>query len=46
MYEQALALRTSAGDKLTIAETQLGLADLSLEETHSRGTGSGDAASH
>ncbi len=35
MYEQALAIRTSAGDKLTIAETQLGLADLSLEESHS-----------
>ncbi len=35
MYEQSLALRTSAGDKLTIAETQLGLADLSLEEARS-----------
>ena len=35
MYEQALALRTSAGDKLTIAETQLALADLSLEEARS-----------
>jgi len=35
MYEQALALRTSAGDKLSIAETQLGLADLSLEEARS-----------
>jgi ATP/maltotriose-dependent transcriptional regulator MalT len=35
MYEQALAIRTSAGEKLTIAETQLGLADLSLEEMHS-----------
>jgi DNA-binding winged helix-turn-helix (wHTH) protein/TolB-like protein/Flp pilus assembly protein TadD len=32
MYDQALALRTSAGDKITIAETQLALADLSLEE--------------
>lgn len=32
MYEQALALRTSAGEKLTIAETQLALADLSMEE--------------
>lgn len=35
MYEQALAIRTTAGDKLSIAETQLGLADLSLEEAHS-----------
>ena len=35
MYEQALALRTSAGEKLTIAETQLSLADLSLEEVRS-----------
>ena len=35
MYDQALALRTSAGDKITIAETQLALADLSLEETRS-----------
>ena len=35
MYEQALAIRNSAGDQLTIAETQLGLADLSLEEAHS-----------
>ena len=33
MYDQALALRTSAGEKLTIAETKLALADLSLEET-------------
>jgi eukaryotic-like serine/threonine-protein kinase len=33
MYEQALALRASAAEKLTIAETQLALADLSLEET-------------
>jgi eukaryotic-like serine/threonine-protein kinase len=33
-YEQALAIRTSAGDDLTIAETRLGLADLSLEEAH------------
>ncbi len=35
MYEQALALRTAAGDKITIAETQLALADLSLEEARS-----------
>ena len=35
MYEQALALRTSTGEKLTIAETQLALADLSLEEARS-----------
>jgi eukaryotic-like serine/threonine-protein kinase len=35
MYEQALALRTSAGEKLAIAETQLSLADLSLEEARS-----------
>jgi len=35
MYEQALALRTSAGEKLTIAETQVALADLSLEEGRS-----------
>jgi eukaryotic-like serine/threonine-protein kinase len=35
MYEQALALRISAGEKLTIAETQLVLADLSLEESRS-----------
>ena len=35
MYEQALAIRTPAGDKLSIAETQLELADLSLEEAHS-----------
>jgi eukaryotic-like serine/threonine-protein kinase len=35
MYEQALALRTSAGEKLTIAETQLSLVDLSLEEARS-----------
>ena len=35
MYEQSLALRTSAGEKLTIAETQLALADLSLEEARS-----------
>ena len=34
MYEQSLAIRTSAGDKLTAAETQLALAELSLEETH------------
>jgi hypothetical protein len=32
MYDQSLAIRTSAGDKLTIAQTRLGLADLSLEE--------------
>jgi len=35
MYDQALALRTSAGEKLTIAETQIALADLSLEEGRS-----------
>jgi DNA-binding winged helix-turn-helix (wHTH) protein/Tfp pilus assembly protein PilF/TolB-like protein len=35
MYDQALTLRTSAGEKLTIAETQLALADLSLEEGRS-----------
>lgn len=35
MYEQALALRTTAGEKLTIAETQITLADLSLEEARS-----------
>ena len=35
MYDQALVLRTSAGDKITIAETQLALADLSLEEVRS-----------
>ena len=34
-YEQALAIRTSASDELTIAETRLALADLSLEEGHS-----------
>jgi DNA-binding winged helix-turn-helix (wHTH) protein/tetratricopeptide (TPR) repeat protein len=35
MYEQALALRTSMGEKLAMAETQLALADLSLEEARS-----------
>jgi eukaryotic-like serine/threonine-protein kinase len=35
MYEQALAIRTTAGDKLAIAETQLILADLSLDEARS-----------
>jgi tetratricopeptide (TPR) repeat protein len=35
MLEQALAMRTSAREKLTISETQLDLADLSLEETRS-----------
>ncbi len=35
MYEQALAIRTSAGEKLTMAQTQLSLADLSLEEARS-----------
>ncbi len=35
MYEQALAIRTSAHDEFTIAETQVGIADLSLEEAHS-----------
>ncbi len=37
MYEQALAIRSSAGDQRTVAETQLDLADLSLEEAHSPG---------
>jgi DNA-binding winged helix-turn-helix (wHTH) protein/tetratricopeptide (TPR) repeat protein len=35
MYEQALVIRTSRGDKIPIAETQLGLADVSLEEGRS-----------
>ncbi len=35
MYEEVLAIRTAAGDKLLVAETQLGLADLSLEEARS-----------
>jgi hypothetical protein len=35
MYEQALAIRTSAHEEFTIAETQLGIADLSLEEARS-----------
>ncbi len=35
MYERALALRTSSGEKLAIAETQLAIADLSLEEGRS-----------
>ena len=35
MFEQALAIRSSAGDQLTIGETQLGLAELSLEEARS-----------
>jgi DNA-binding winged helix-turn-helix (wHTH) protein/tetratricopeptide (TPR) repeat protein/TolB-like protein len=35
MYEQALAIRTIGGDTLAIAETQMGLADLSLEEARS-----------
>jgi ATP/maltotriose-dependent transcriptional regulator MalT len=35
MYDQALAIRTSRGDKIAIAETQLGFADLSLEEGRS-----------
>lgn len=35
MYEQALALRTPRGDKIPIAESQLALADLSLEEARS-----------
>jgi eukaryotic-like serine/threonine-protein kinase len=34
MYEQALVRRIAAGDKVTIAESQIGLADLSLEEGH------------
>jgi len=32
MYEQSLAIRTSRGDTILIAESQLALADLSLEE--------------
>jgi eukaryotic-like serine/threonine-protein kinase len=32
LYEQALAMRTPTGEKIPIAETQLALADLSLEE--------------
>lgn len=35
MLEQAPAMRTSAGEKITISETQLDLADSSLEETRS-----------
>ena len=35
MLEQALAIRTLAGERITISETQLELADLSLEETRS-----------
>ena len=35
MLEQALAISASAGEKITISETQLPLADLSLEETRS-----------
>ncbi len=35
MYEHSLAIRTAAGDKIPLAETQLALADLSLEEAHS-----------
>lgn len=35
MFEQSLAIRTSRGDKIMIAETQLALADLSLEEARS-----------
>jgi eukaryotic-like serine/threonine-protein kinase len=35
MLEQALAIRTLAGEKITISETQLELADLSLEEARS-----------
>jgi DNA-binding winged helix-turn-helix (wHTH) protein/tetratricopeptide (TPR) repeat protein/TolB-like protein len=35
MYDQALAMRISADTKLTIAETQTALADLSLEEGRS-----------
>jgi len=35
MYEQALAIWTATSDKIDIAETQLGLADLSLEEARS-----------
>jgi tetratricopeptide (TPR) repeat protein len=35
MYEQALAMRTPMGEKIPIAEAQLALADLSLEEARS-----------
>jgi DNA-binding winged helix-turn-helix (wHTH) protein/tetratricopeptide (TPR) repeat protein/TolB-like protein len=35
MYEQALALRTPRGDKIPIAESQLALVDLSLEDARS-----------
>ncbi len=35
MYEHSLAIRTTADDKLTIAETQLELVELSLEEARS-----------
>jgi tetratricopeptide (TPR) repeat protein len=35
MYEQALAIRNAAGEKITVSETQLELADLSLEESRS-----------
>ena len=35
MYEQALAIRTAADDSITIAETQLALVNLALEEAHS-----------
>jgi DNA-binding winged helix-turn-helix (wHTH) protein/TolB-like protein len=35
MYEQALAMRTPIGEKIPIAEAQLALADLSLEEARS-----------
>ena len=35
MYEQALQIRTSAGDTITIAETQLALVNLAIEEARS-----------
>ena len=35
MYEQALKIRTTAGEELSMAETQVNLADLSLEEARS-----------
>jgi tetratricopeptide (TPR) repeat protein/TolB-like protein len=35
LYEQALAMRTPIGEKIPIAEAQLALADLSLEEARS-----------
>jgi eukaryotic-like serine/threonine-protein kinase len=35
LYEKSLAIWTASGEKLTIAGTQLGLAELSLEESRS-----------